>query len=279
MAFVNLDRCHVFLNKRFIQFCLKIDTFIELKIKSMSISKAITLSFFILFSISIAAQNDTLVIKPSGNQLQGELIKPYTNKWKLTLIDGKGNKTPRGFWTDYGQNIQIDGVEYFHRVQDLYNAASKLTDTWTNMTELKSLRPVSFQRINPNGGYAFYQFNGNKVSVTSNFNKDKQIDTKEIELKEPVFDWNLYGMLLVGLPMKEGRVVKLPFFDTNTNKLSWLIANIEKKETLKLYGKRYRTWKITTNQKLVFWISQEKPYVIQLTLDLGNNSTLLWEAF
>ncbi len=233
----------------------------------------------IFMTLSVFSQVDTLVIKPNGEHIKGDIIKPYTNKWKLTFVDAQGNKTPRGVWTDYGQIITLKGVKYFHRLQDLYNANMELTDTWINMVDYKTLKPVSFQTINPQGGFSLYQFDGNKVIGRTNLNKEKSIKESTASLKSNVFDWNLYGMLLVGLPFKKDLVAKLPFYDSNTNTLKWLVLTIEKSEQVKLSGKEYKTWRIVTNQKLIFWMSEESPYVIKLTLDLGNNSFMLWEAF
>jgi len=236
------------------------------------------LSVLLLFSFSTFAQNDTLVLSVGNKLIDGSVIKPYTNKWKLSIVNGEGNSKPNGIWTDHGQIIELNGVKYFHRVQDLYDANMNLTDTWMNRVELETLKPISFQTINPKGGFSFYDFDDHKVKISTNLNKEKKTIESEVPLEAVVFDWNLYGMLLVALPMKENSIMKLPFYDARTNKKQWLIARIEKSEMLKIGRESILTWKIVTNQRLVFWISKESPYVIKLTLNIGNNSHILWEA-
>ena len=242
-------------------------------------NSSLTIQKSLLFSFSTFAQNDTLVLSVGDKLIDGTIIKPYTNKWKLTIVSGKGNSRPNGIWTDHGQIIELNGIKYFHRVQDLYDANMNLTDTWINRVELNTLKPLSFQTINPNGGFSFYKFYDKKVKIITNLNNEKTTIESEAKLVSEVFDWNLYGMLLAGLPLKKGMIMKLPFYNNKISKQQWLTTYVEGTEKIKVGDKNLLTWKIITNQKLVFWMSKKSPYVIKLTLDIGNNSYILWEAF
>lgn len=237
------------------------------------------LLFIIQFS-ELTAQRDTVIVTPGGNHMDGSFIENYTNKWKVTYQTANGQSTPNKFWTDYGQIITIRGKEYFHRVQDLYSPTWELQDTWINMTERKSLTPVSFTTISPQGKFAHYEFNELAVNGKSNgLPANDEVSEVSQVLEAEVFDWNLYGMLLVGLPMKKGQVYKLPFFDTTSKSLKWLSAFIEKKESIKLpNGEKIEVWKVVTDQTLTFWISKSAPYIIRLELYLQDNNKLIWEV-
>ena len=245
------------------------------------IKKTFLVIFLLIqFSIFASAQQDTIVILPGSKLVNGSIIKPYTNKWKLQISTPEGKVIPRGVWTDYGQIIELENKKYFHRIQDLYGPDMNLNDTWTNMVELETLIPVRFSTINPTGGFSYYIFEGNKITGTTNLNvKEKDITIDSIDLDENVFDWNLYGMLLVGLPLKNNFIAKLPFYDSATKSLQWLAVHVKEQEQIVCNNHEFTTWKIDTNKKLTFWISETAPYVIKLELELKDKAKLVWEVF
>ncbi len=234
---------------------------------------------FLLLRIQTWAQKDTVVVNFDSGILNGKLIRDYTNTWKVTYVDAQGKETPNKIWTDYGQVIKLDGKSYFHRVQDLYDPNMNLQDTWINMVEHESLIPVSFSTLNPKGGFLYYQFEGNKIRGSTNQVKEGEVTEIDIELEEQVYDWNLYGMLLVGLPMQKGFVAKIPFYAQQSGGLNWMTVSVIDTEALTLPdGENIQTWKVATDQRLTFWLSRDAPYVIKLELQLQNNSKLVWET-
>ncbi len=158
-----------------------------------------------------------------------------------------------------------------------------LLDTWINMVEHKTLIPVSFSTLKPDGKFSHYQYEGNTVKGRNNLNlKDTTVIQSTIDLGQKTYDWNLYGMLLVGLPFEEGLVAKMPFYNAQTNSLKWLTAHVVAKEIIPLpNNETITTWKVETNdttQKLIFWVSQSAPYVIKLELGLQAGAKLVWEV-
>ncbi len=235
---------------------------------------------FQMICLAIAQQSEQ-IISPGSPLIDGSVITDYTNKWKVTYVTADGAETPNRIWTDYGQLIELNEKQYFHRVQDLYDPNMNLQETWINMTELPSLRPISFTRISTNGKSSYYEFEENKVKGVSNYQsedfKPSKIDT---ELEETIFDWNLYGMLLVGLPFEESGSFKLPFYSAQTDSLDWITININQKEKLELSnGNKIEAQKVLTDKGLTFWLTKEAPYVHRLELDLQNKAKLIWETF
>ena len=222
---------------------------------------------------------DTLLIAPEKGLLDGTIINDYTNKWKVTLITANGQNIPNKIWTDYGQVIDLNGENYFHRVQDLYDPQMKLQDTWINMVKHKDLIPISSSTFQPTGLFSFTAYEGAKAKFRSNISSgDSTTVESSIDYGRPVYDWSLYGMLLVGLPFEKGLVAKMPI--AGTDSMQWLNIHVSNRETLVLPdGNEIDTWKIETNQRLIFWISESAPYVIQLELALQNNAKLVWEMF
>jgi hypothetical protein len=242
--------------------------------------RTITSLLLIPLSFFAISQKDPIIIRLGDDLINGEIIKSYTNKWKVSFVNAEGVATTNKIWTDYGQIIELDGTKYFHRVQDLYDPQMNLQDTWINMVELKTLTPVSYTSIKPDGEFTHYQFDGNKVKGSSNQNAEGETTAINVNLKEPVYDWNLYGMLLIGLPMKEGLAVKLPFYGAQTNDLNWLTARVIGQEDIRLLDdSSLNTWRVDTDKNLTFWLSEAAPYVMKLELKLQNNTKLLWEVY
>ena len=239
-----------------------------------------TVVLLIVFCNLAHSQQDTLVVKPGDDIIDGSIIQAYTNKWKVTYLDASGNQTPNKIWTDYGQIIELEGKTYFHRVQDLYDPSMNLLDTWINMVEHKTLIPVTFSTLSPNGKFLHNQFSGNKITGRTNQGPSGETTEIDVELEQDVFDWNLYGMLLIGLPLKEGLIAKMPFYSSKESNSQWLIAQIDNSEVLEFAsGKKYITRKVLTNQNLTFWLSEAIPYVIKLELALQNDAKLVWEIY
>ncbi len=242
--------------------------------------KLIILTLIISSIISITAQiKDTLVILPGNEKINGSFIENYTNKWEVTFTTADGKKSFFRIWTDYMQMMELKEKVYLHRVQDIYDPNGNLLDTWTNFTEKKTLIPSTAATNTPKGNFTFFKFEGNKITGNKFTPKDStKTDVKET-LSINVFDWSLYGILLVGLPFEKGLIAKLPIYDDNSEtKFSWLIAEIQEKETVPADKNTTReTWKLKTNKGLTFWLSKEIPYVIKLKLDLANGGHILWE--
>ena len=239
----------------------------------------IVISLFI--SLNMMAQKaDTLLVSPGSKYVDGSFLKNYTNKWKVSFIDLEGKETPNRIWTDYGNMIELNGKTYFHRVQDIYSPELTHLDTWVNIVEKSTLKPWQFYSTNASGSNAFYQFSDTKLIISSNKSKEKTQKSDTLSLKQPIFDWNLYGMLLVGLPLEKGAVYKLPYYDSNTKKVTYLIATIEgQEEVINASEKRIKTWKIKCSDGLVFWITKEAPYVIQLELPVPERGKLFWNSY
>lgn len=245
----------------------------------MNLRKILALLFLCIISCQASAQADTLVITPENGVLDGSLIKAYTNRWKVTFINSDGAQVPNKIWTDYGQVIELADQKYFHRVQDLYDPSMKHQDTWTNMVELESLIPVSSSTLKPSGLFSYSDYEGSVVRLRTNTkSQDSTVVQSEIDYGRKVYDWSLYGMLLVGLPFEEGLIVKMPIVGADS--LQWLHAHVSAQELLKLPNdKKIKTWKVETNQSLTFWISESAPYVIKLELSLQNKAKLVWEMY
>jgi len=220
---------------------------------------------------------DTITVKSESNIIDGSFIQPYTNKWQVSTIDKNKKRSVVRIWTDYAQVLELDGVDYLHRVQDLYSPNMELQETWINIVSKKNLLPRRFTSQNALGGLLNINFDLDKVVIQSNANQ-QSYEPKIVNLPEVVYDWNLYGMLLIGLPFEEGEIYRIPYWSQSLESVDYVTATIYGREIIKtLSGKSISTRKVNTNKGLTFWLTKEKPYVIQLELQKPDDSVLLWE--
>lgn len=236
----------------------------------------LTLALILAGSNQLFGQ-DTLYVKTASNIIDGSFIEPYTNKWQVSEIDASGSKSVVRVWTDYVQVLELDGVIYLHRIQDLYSPNLEFQESWINIVAKENLLPKRFSLHNTTGRLLNINFNIDKLAVQDNSNQ-QSFEPEIINLPEVVYDWNLYGMLLVGLPFHAGDIYKIPFWSQSQRSVDHVVATINGKKTIKtLFNKSILARKISTNKGLTFWLIKEKPYIIQIELQQPNGSILLWE--
>ncbi len=241
------------------------------------------LSSFLFLAIILASPSFAQTISkvtPGSDLVSGDFIAPYTNKWKVVIENANGNSTDALIWTDYSQIMEVNGTKYIHRVQDLYSPDHSLVDTWINMTELETLKPWQFQAISPTGSFSFLEFSDESVIIRTNRNNQRSTVSDTMKIDTPLFDWNLYGMLLVGLPFEKETKYSLPIWQPGVNQPNKLTVTVEGKETIQtLSNQQIETFKLTTDKGLTFWLSKEAPYVIQLQLNQPNGARRMWYMF
>ena len=228
---------------------------------------------FILMTLQgFAQKNESL--QPGSSKVDGSFIEAYSNKWKVSILDSLGNKKFVRIWTDRLDLFHLNEGVYLYRTQNLYDSEKKWQESWFNIVEAENLKPVLFTQLKADGSQHFIKFSSDELIIKNNDSQESEI----ITLDKPVFDWNLYGILLVGLPFKENFSFRLPFWSQQTKTAETLTATPAGQEEIEtLSGNKYNTQKITTDRGLTFWLVKEKPYVIQLTLALENGSTMIWE--
>lgn len=232
-----------------------------------------------LFPITSYSQK-VISVKPGSALMDGSFIEAYTNKWKVVVENADGSSQDALIWTDYAQLMNIDGKKYLHRVQDLYSPSYNLVDSWINMVEHKTLKPWQFQAVNPAGSVSFLEFLEKSIVSNSNRNQNSDMKMDTVDISNSLFDWNLYGMLLVGLPFEIGSTYELSVWLPGANQEGTVKATMEEKETITtLSHKTFDTYKISTDKGLTFWLTKKAPYVIQLQLDQPNGARRMWYMF
>lgn len=227
-------------------------------------------------SASVYAQ-DTVKVAPGSAIIDGSFIEPYTNKWEVYIQTPNGQENHIRYWTDYVHIIKQDGTPLMHRVQDIYGADRNLQSTWINVVDHQTLVPKKFNVHSPTGALVFTDFNENQVITSSNQNQEGEFRADTNEVSQLYYDWNLYGMLLVGLPFNEGKTYELPYWSTQNNSPTSVFASIGKEEETKtISGMKITTTPVSTSDGFTFFLSKKAPYVIKLVWDLPNGNKMIW---
>ena len=235
----------------------------------------------LVFAVSLfpSYASDTIKVTASNQLIDGSFIESYTNRWSVYFVDSSGNRVQNRHWTDYGNVIELNNNYFLHRVQDLYGPDWSFQSSWTNVVDHSTLLPWKFYTTSVNGQSLFYHFEENQVIFQSNSYAEYKWTSDTSSLRHKVYDWNLFGMLLVGLPFNVGNTYEIEFFDPVQKRIATLFATIEKQEDLTNQGGMpFTTHKFVTNQNLKFWVTKEAPYVIQAELQLPNG-TLFWDSY
>jgi len=246
-------------------------------IPSSQFSKIYHLILLLTLLVSVEGwAQDRIAVNPGSDQMDASFIEPYTNKWQVSVIDTAGTRNVVRFWTDYLQILKLNGKKYLHRVQDLYSADYDWQQSWINIVEASTLIPLRYTLQGATGQQTVMQFMDGQLLYKSQ--KREALTDTTINLERQVYDWNLYGMLLVALPFEIGTTYSLPYWSEQTHQIDYVTATIEETVTLQsLSGRSYETYKIRTNERLTFWLTKTKPYVIKLQLDMPSGSTMIWE--
>ncbi len=220
---------------------------------------------------------DTVKVAPGGAIIDGSFIEPYTNKWEVYVQTPDDQENHIRYWTDYVHIIDQDGTPLMHRVQDIYGADRSLQSTWVNVVEHESLIPKRFTVQGPTGAIVFIDFDKERVISGSNQNEAGTFSSDTLATDQFYYDWNLYGMLLVGLPFNEGTTYELPYWNTQNNVPTSVFASIgEEEETETMSGKKIMTNPVSTSDGFTFSLSKKAPYVIKLVWDLPNGNKMIW---
>ncbi len=220
---------------------------------------------------------DTLKVAPGGATIDGSFIEPYTNKWEVYVQTPDGQENHIRYWTDYVHIIEQDGTPLMHRVQDIYGADRSLQSTWINVVDHQTLVPKKFNVHSLAGVLVFTDFYDDHIITSSNQNEGGEFKADTLQSNQPYFDWNLYGMLLIGLPFEEGTTYELPYWSTQNNTPTSVFASIgQEEETETMSGKKIMTHPVSTSDGFTFFLSKKAPYVIKLVWDLPNGNKMIW---
>ena len=236
----------------------------------------------LIFSFPRAANSQTKAEAPAAAKVDvgdaavdGALLKPYKNAWKVVYAFPGKEPFLVGVWTDELAEVEIGGKHLMKRTQTADYAKYHVVTTITNVFDPKTMAPVEqeFHRSDT-GEWAKREFNGNVVKYQRGESADAaKTKSGEVKLDHAIFDYNggMYGVLLAALPLREGYKATFPSLSEDRDELEWVTITVGKQELVGAGpGKQVLAWPVDTEAEYankshsIFWITKEPPYVIQL---------------
>jgi hypothetical protein len=237
----------------------------------------LTLSSFVLpeFLCAQSALTTTEVVKVGDSSVDGSFLQPYKNAWKVVYAFPGKEPFLVGTWTDELATVEVNGLRLLKRTQLADYAKYNIVTNYVNVFDPKTMAPVSMDfKRSDSGEWAHRDFESSRVKYRrGNSEEIAKTQNGQIELKEPVFDYNggMYGILLAALPLREGLKATIPTLSEERDELDRVVVTIGKQELIDAGpGKEVLAWRIDTEGNYgnkshsIFWVTKEAPYVIKL---------------
>ena len=226
--------------------------------------------------ICAAQDRQPLQIKVGDPMVDGAILKPYKNLWKMSILTRDGKTVPDlGTWSDELDVVKIAGREYLRRTQIAHfiRDGQPLGETKTvNVFDPKTLAPVSrwFERHTSKGGDSVVKIDFGLRSLKMESTENGKTETKDVPVDVPAYDFygGLYGIVLTAFPLEEGFFASFSSFgetDISPQPVTFKVTRSEVADA----GPRgkMKTWVVladTTDGPMKFWLSREAPYIIRL---------------
>ncbi len=230
---------------------------------------------------ALARGAEPVTVRPGDPAVDGSVIRPYTNKWKITQTGLSGKSVVRGTWSDQLEITTVNGKPAIKRTQ--IEALTERTVTNVNVVDPKTLAPIMSEISDTKGFFRHWDFDGKKIDIKrSSEPAGGEIKASSVTLDTPVFDFlgGMYGVLLVGFPLQTGYAAKFPIFDDEKNAMGWISFTVGGKEQVQAGpDKKVEAWAVQTEAegfKMTFYLTKEPPYVIRL-LQVGARGSLSYD--
>jgi hypothetical protein len=210
-------------------------------------------------------------------EVDGSYLKPYTNAWKLVMTKA-GKEVGTATWSDETVSTSVDGTPAMRRVQVV--AGKRGTQTYVNVFDPKTLRPIAGAFLGSSGDYFERRFGAGAQDVTT---LDARGDHRALPvrrgaaLSEPVYDFNggMYGLILRGLPLREGLTGTIATLDATGDEILHVPYRVVGRERVEAKpGTSMMTWVVDADvvsadhqedgSVFRFYLADEAPFVIKL---------------
>lgn len=161
------------------------------------------------------------------------------------------------------EKVNHEGKEYVVVKHNYYGPDKSSTGNFYSMVEPETFKPIIHIRNIGNKGKEAYQFNENALVALDTVSNNAE-EGFNLELDEPIFNFELDLKTFSMLPMKEGYKAVLRFYHpgSKTTKPDWYEIKVEGSEKVKLPGgKELDTWVLFMDyhgtQPTRFWYTKE----------------------
>lgn len=231
-----------------------------------------------MMGVSPVLGEEPVTVNVGDASVDGRFIVAYKNAWKMTMRSADGSSSPVGRWTDEVELVEIDGRTAIKRTRKIYSAQDGLLRTWINTVDHKTLAPIKSE-THAGDDIQRVAYDGAKATIRTGQAKT------EGSASQAAFDWQMYGLLLVGFPLEEGYEARFPAFqipnDGSSVGTQWITLKVTGTKKV-IAGKKgeLETFVVEVRQPeglYVFYLTKQDPYIIRLENRMGDGQTMVFE--
>ena len=213
-------------------------------------------------------------------------MRPYTNIWKVTIAT-KGHPKNVGTWSDQLSTRQVDGRQAFVRIQ-IFKIINGSTNTLITAFDAKNMRPFSSSLLTSDGDATLRSFVPGKVQIVDASGSDRgvpTVHTKKVQADAYDFNAGMYGILLVGLPLRAHLSGVFETYGQADASIEHVSYTVQRQEQVEAKPHHFvRAWVVDAHYldahraegdaKMRFWITKLPPYIIKLVYDVPSEKQI-----
>jgi hypothetical protein len=216
--------------------------------------KALTL-LALLFGGAAGAERQPREVRPGDASLDGDRVRPGV--WEIHYIRAaNGGEEEIGFVRQQLDVIEHDGETLLRSVMRF--GGPRGTGVDSAMAVRGTLHPRSHRGIQPSGSTLTLDFGDTWVSGVS-VEQGKEPLSKRRDLPAPLFDANMFEVVLGALPLGEGLHVRIPTYVFEREDPLWFEARVTGIEDVTVDGVTSAAWAVAVRTERgdgTFWIDR-----------------------
>jgi hypothetical protein len=225
--------------------------------------------------VAAAAPNPEHLIVVGDGTVSGAKLKPYSNAWMFSFVKD-GQRKDQGIWSDVLRFRDVDGRRVFERVQGM-TYSNGLSSVTINRFDPATLAPVYSEQRTPDGKLVKRSFAGRHVELHFTKAPGAAEEVSLADLPSAVYDFNggMYGTLLAAQPLRIGYSGEIPAVGEFDNKFVAIPFHVVRREAIQAGFKgQVQAWVVEVggDSPMTFWIGDNAPYVLRLSLPMSGGS-------
>ncbi len=245
----------------------------------------------VIFCTSVISAESQVVTYTAGSaEVDGTIIQPYRNEWRVVSRALDGTETPAGRWTDSVDIILSGGDEVLRRTQIAYDAEDNVVSRQVHLVNRSTMAPVASHLV-AGERIKHFDYNADGVSGFLLLNSHTRAILLNAQARPAAFDWEIAGVLLVAFQMQVGDEIRFPYFDFTPADIGddgtpgriqaetrWLTAVAQATEQIESEAlgnvEALRVQTRQGNRTLTFWLTNSAPYILKLRSESPQGTTI-----
>lgn len=229
-------------------------------------------------------------IAVGDTRVSGDRIQPYTAHWQMYHRTPDGTERIVGLWLDTMEVVTVDGQTLLRRSQVALDTAGKPVSRQVHLVDRETLAPVR-SHFSAGGNIKHIDFGEETADGFVLAGEEKPILSFQAPVNGTTFDFEIAGTLLVGFAIRTSEQLTFETYDLRPtssgangfpNGFTLVTQSVDLTsvgvETVQA-GQRGDVEAIRVvvergRGTLTFWVSDAPPYIIRLTSESPNGTTI-----